>query len=62
MAWEEYGRREIVKYRKKKNLRKKSQENKFVLCKGEMTLLCCSKVIRYIKRNIGNNENPFLEE
>lgn len=36
--------------------------NKFVLCKGDMTQLCCSKVIPYIKRNIGNNENTFLEE
>lgn len=27
-----------------------------------MTQLCCSTVVPYIKRNIGNNENPLLEE
>lgn len=41
---------------------RQNQENKFVLCKGDMTQLCCSKVIPYIKSNTGNNENTFLEE
>lgn len=61
MAMEENCRKEIVQYGREKNPHQ-NQENEFVLCKGDMRQLCCSKVIPYIKRNIGNNENTFLEE